>query len=164
MPALPVPTQDVQRSLVQLRDRLQDTLERWRHVLQREAQRAETRLTRSSRSVPPVFFSSPALEIDETDDDVIVRADLPGLRAEEVKVEATPDRLIISAERSETREERDGDLHRLERRYGSLTRSIALPCEVIPEKARARFRDGVLRVTLPKSEQGKARRVRVRVS
>jgi HSP20 family protein len=164
MPALPVPSQDVQRSLAQLRDRLQDALERWRHALQRETRRSEAQLTRSARAVSPMFFSSTALEIDETDDDVIVRAELPGLRPEEIKVEATPDRLIISAERSETREERDGGLHRLERRYGSVTRSVALPCEVIPEKARARFRDGVLRVTLPKSERGKARRVRVRVA
>lgn len=154
MPMLLALPEHVRRPLEQLRERLHGALDRWRLGRQREdGQEART-------LVRPVF-SGPALDIEETDDEVIVRAELPGLRPDNFTVEATGDRLILRGEKSEEREEHGRGFHRMERHYGSFVRTIALPCEVVPDRATARYRDGVLRVTLPKTESSKTRRVRV---
>jgi HSP20 family protein len=109
-------------------------------------------------------FSGPALDVEETEDEVLVRAELPGLRPGDFTVEALGDRLTIRGEKGEEREERGRGFYRLERRAGAFVRSVALPCEVDPDRTRATYRDGVLRVSLPKTEAAKARRVRVQVS
>jgi HSP20 family protein len=157
MPMLPVLPEDVRRPLEQLRERLHAALDRWRPGRHREEEGPE------GWSLARPVFSGPALDVEETDDEVIVRAELPGLRPDDFTVEATADRLVLRGEKSEERAEHGWGFHRMERRYGSFVRTIALPCEVDPDKAKARYRDGVLRVTLPKTEASKARQVRVEV-
>ena len=157
MPILP---QEVRRPLEQLREQIHHALDRWLPGRRRpEDEERELEAQPLARRV----FGGPALDVEETDDDVIVRAELPGLRPDDFTVDVTGDRLIIRGEKGEEREERGRGFHRMERRYGSFVRSVALPCEVDPDRVTARYHDGVLRVTMPKTEASKARRIRVEV-
>ncbi|MBX5492678.1 MAG: Hsp20/alpha crystallin family protein [Chloroflexi bacterium] len=148
---------EVRRPLVELRDRLHAVLDRWWPGGGREDEReAPQLLVRRA-------YSGPVADVEETDDAVIVRAELPGLRPEDFTVEATADRLIVRGEKRQEREEQGRGFHRVERRYGAFVRSIALPCEVDPDRAEAAYRDGVLRVTLPKTAAARARQIKISV-
>jgi HSP20 family protein len=110
-----------------------------------------------------LFASPPAIDLDETDDEVVVTADLPGLDAEDFSVEVTGERLVIRGEKKhEKNEERRGYRYH-ERRYGAFARAVQLPCEVDTDKTQADYTRGVLRVTLPKTESAKAKRVKIQV-
>jgi HSP20 family protein len=158
MPPLPALPEEVRRPLEHLREQVQSALDRWR-----PGRRGDDDVAIDARPLARVVFGGPPLDVEETDDEVIVRAELPGLKADEFTVEATKDRLIIRGEKREEREERGWGFHRMERSYGSFMRTVALPGEVNPDKATARYRDGVLQVRLPKTEASKARHVRVEV-
>ena len=101
---------------------------------------------------------SPAIEVEEHNGQLEVHAELPGLKAEDVKVEVTDDALVIRGERKSEREHRHGQAYRSERRYGEFYRSIPLPQGVEAEKAKAEFHDGVLQVTVPVPQQQKEKR------
>ncbi len=102
---------------------------------------------------------SPAIEITERDNNYVVRAELPGLKPEEVQVEITGDALVIQGEHEESREEEDrGKVHRSEIRYGQFYRRIPLPEEANADQAQARFENGVLQVTIPVPRQQSQRR------
>lgn len=98
---------------------------------------------------------SPEVELIEHDGQLIVRADLPGLSREQVKVEVTQDALIISGERKDEFEHKEKNYYRSERAYGSFYRRVPLPQGVKTEGATAQFKDGVLEVMMqaPKREQ-----------
>ena len=89
---------------------------------------------------------------------LIVRADMPGIKLEEVKVEVEDDILTVSGEHEESKEEKDEKFVRRERRYGSFMRSIALPPGVDPDKVAATVKDGVLEVTVPLPEEAKQKK------
>jgi HSP20 family protein len=92
---------------------------------------------------------APPIEVLERDDKLVVRAELPGLSKDDVKVEVTDDLLTIGGERREEREEtREGYRHS-ERRYGRFSRSVPLPEGVSPEDVRCTFQNGVLEITMP---------------
>lgn len=92
---------------------------------------------------------SPQIEVFERDGQLIVRADLPGLNKDDVKIHITDDQLIIEGERRQEREENEEGFYRSERIYGSFYRSIPLPEGVTDEDVKASFRDGVLEITMP---------------
>jgi HSP20 family protein len=92
---------------------------------------------------------SPAIEVSERGDRLVVRADLPGLAKDDVKVEVLDNHLVIQGERRQEHEEQEGGYRRSERRYGSFYRSIPLPQGAQTEQARAEFKDGVLEVSVP---------------
>jgi HSP20 family protein len=98
---------------------------------------------------------SPAIDVERDNGGLVVRADVPGIKPEEVKVEIEDGILTVSGEHEETKEEKDEDRHflRRERRYGSFHRSMALPAGVDASQVKATTRDGVVevRVPLPKS-------------
>lgn len=103
---------------------------------------------------------APAIEVAYRDGNFEVSAELPGLKEDEVRVEVTNDALIIQGERRIERQEGDGGIRRTERRYGQFYRLIALPDGADAENARAEFRDGILRVTIPVSEaQSRTRQI-----
>jgi HSP20 family protein len=106
----------------------------------------------------------PAVDVVEDDDAVRVTAELPGLDEKDFTVEVRNDRLILRGEKRAGREEKKRDYYYSECSYGSFTRSVPLPCEVNADKATANYKHGVLHVTLPKTEPGKAKRVKVDVS
>jgi HSP20 family protein len=94
---------------------------------------------------------APAMEVLEREGALIVRAELPGLKPEEVKVEVRDGALLIEGERKQEIEKDEAGFHRTERRYGRFSRIIALPDTADAEKAEARFENGVLEVTVPVS-------------
>lgn len=102
----------------------------------------------------------PNLEIAERGGRLVVRADLPGLTKDDVKVELRDDALCIEGERRQEREEKRKGLYRSERTYGRFYREVPLPEGVDPERATASFKNGVLEVTMPAPpRQAKGRRV-----
>lgn len=106
----------------------------------------------------------PAMDLVEADDHYVLRADLPGLSHDDVQIEVEDDVLTVSGERKAEHEQRGEGYHRLERSYGSFSRSLTLPEGVDPEAVQASFDRGVLEVRIPKPEQRKPRRVSIGVS
>jgi HSP20 family protein len=105
----------------------------------------------------------PAMDLVETDDHFVLRADLPGLSEEDVNIEVEDNVLTVSGERkSEAQEQREG-FYRVERSFGSFRRALTLPEGVDPEAVTAKFDKGVLEVRIPKPEQRKSRRVSIQV-
>ncbi|MDX2005963.1 MAG: Hsp20/alpha crystallin family protein [Meiothermus sp.] len=102
------------------------------------------------------------LDVYEEGDKVMVKASLPGLKPEEIKVEVRGDVLYISGEAKQTEEKKERDYHLREHRFTRFERSIVLPSEVVSEKAQANFEDGVLFLTLPKTETTKPKAIPVR--
>jgi len=100
----------------------------------------------------------PAVEISERDNNYIVKAELPGLKPEDVKIEATEDALILEGERKYEHEEEKGGVRRSERRYGQFYRSIPLPEGANVDQIKARFENGVLEVSVPTPQQQSSRR------
>jgi HSP20 family protein len=103
----------------------------------------------------------PPIEIFERDNQIVVRAELPGLKKEDVNVELQEDRIVIQGERRREQEERDRGYYVSESSYGMFYREIPLPDGVDPDRAKARFDNGVLEVSMPVSEQRKRRRIEV---
>jgi HSP20 family protein len=101
---------------------------------------------------------SPQVEVFERDDQLVVRADLPGMRKDDVDVEITDDAIVIKGERTQEYEGREEGFYRSERSYGKFYRSIPLPEGIDPEEANATFRDGVLEITMPAPERSQKRR------
>lgn len=102
-------------------------------------------------------YWSPNLEVREQDNRLIVSADLPGLNKEDVKVEVTNEGLAIQGERRQEQEQRQGGVYRSERSYGRFYRLIPLPEGAETDKAKADFKNGVLQVQVPLSQQQKQR-------
>ena len=106
----------------------------------------------------------PPVDIEEDNREYIVKAELPGMKKEEVKLKVEGGTLTISGERKAEKEEKDKKYHRLERSYGTFQRSFTLPEGTQPEKISAEFKDGVLLVHLPKDEKAKPRAIEVTVN
>jgi HSP20 family protein len=104
---------------------------------------------------------TPAIDVVREDDHLVLRADLPGIKPEEVSIEVEDDILRVSGEHRESKEEKDKRYVRRERRYGSFSRSMALPVGVDAKKIRAKTHDGVVEVTIPLPEEAKKESVRI---
>lgn len=104
----------------------------------------------------------PSMDLAETDSQIEVKMDVPGFNPEEVNVEVQGNVLIVTGEKKEEKEEKGKTFHRIERRTGSIQRSVTLPCDVQQDKIAAECKNGVLTVTLPKAEQSKARKIPVK--
>ena len=97
----------------------------------------------------------PAIDVTRADDKLLVHADIPGFKPEQVKIEVQDDILTISGEHQESKEEKDKHYLRRERRYGSFSRSIALPTGADAKKITATTHDGVVEVTIPLPKEAK---------
>ena len=104
---------------------------------------------------------TPAFDVSETDEDIIVKAELPGVDPKEVEVNLTGSTLTVNGEKKEEREDKTENMHRIERSFGSFSRSVTLPCEVKEDKIEATFKDGVLHLKLPKIELSKKRSIKI---
>ena len=107
-------------------------------------------------------WSAPAIDMYQTDDEVVVRAALPGFKADEVQINVTGDVLTLRGELKQQEEKQERAWHIREQRWGSFERSIALPTEVTADRAVADFEDGVLTITLPKAEEVKPKTITVK--
>ena len=101
------------------------------------------------------------LDVIDRDKELVVRAELPGVEKEDVKVEITGDRLLIEAERKFEEEEEKDDFYRHELGYGSLMRTVALPEEVDADNVHAELKEGILSITLPKIRVAEKHTVKV---
>jgi HSP20 family protein len=114
-----------------------------------------------SREWGTEMWAAPEVEVFQKNNELTIRADLPGLKQEDVKVDITDDEICIQGERKHEREEEREGYYRSERGYGSFCRTIPLPEGAITEQAKANFKDGVLEITLPAPPTRKGRRLEI---
>jgi HSP20 family protein len=107
---------------------------------------------------------SPAVDITEDETEYLITADLPQISKDDVNVMVENGSLILKGERRHEVDQRDKKVHRIERCYGSFYRSFTLPDDADGQRVTANFKDGVLRVSLPKSEEKKPRQIEVQVN
>ena len=106
----------------------------------------------------------PAVDVVRDDGNLVIRADVPGIKPEEVKVEVEDDILTVSGQHEERKEEKDKDYLRRERRYGSFSRSMALPAGVDPKRIKATTHDGVVEVTIPLPKEPEKKKIEVKAT
>jgi HSP20 family protein len=106
---------------------------------------------------------SPLVDISEDDKEYVIKAEVPELKREDVKVSVQDNILSISGERKSEKEEKNKKYHRVERTYGRFMRSFTLPDNCDGGKVSAEYKDGVLKIHLPKSEQAKPKAIDVKV-
>lgn len=105
---------------------------------------------------------NPSANVAETENEYEITVDLPGMKTEDVNVEFRNGDLWITGERKQEHEEQRKNWHRVERRYGQFRRVLNLGQDVDPDKVNAEFKDGVLKVTVPKSEKSKPKRIEIK--
>ncbi|MFN0169349.1 MAG: Hsp20/alpha crystallin family protein [Bryobacteraceae bacterium] len=106
---------------------------------------------------------SPAVDIAETEEALVLKADLPDVKLEDIEVRVENEALTLKGERRFEKEEKSKGYHRIERSFGTFMRTFAVPPSVEADKVSADYRNGVLTVTLPKKEAAKPRQVKVQV-
>ena len=111
----------------------------------------------------PLFGEELALDMYETDNDVVIKAALPGVKPEDIQISVVGNTLTIKGEVKEEEEVEERNYIRRERRYGKFARSVALPGEVEADKAKAEFENGILTLTIPKAEEAKPKTIEVKV-
>ena len=107
-------------------------------------------------------WSVPAIDMFQTDDEIVVKAALPGMKSDEVQINITGEVLTLKGEVKQNQEMEEKAWHIREQRFGSFERSIALPTDVVADKARADFENGILTITLPKAEEVKPKTIRIK--
>jgi HSP20 family protein len=105
----------------------------------------------------------PAVEIYDEKEDVVVKAELPGMKKEDLEINLAGDILTIKGEKKREEEAKEKDYYFSERSFGSFERSIDIPQKVLPDKVRATFKDGILEVRLQKSEEAKRKEIKIKV-
>lgn len=99
---------------------------------------------------------TPRVNVTEDNENIFVHAEIPGVDKNDIKINLVGDVLTISGEKKSEQKDENKNYYRIERNYGSFSRSFTLPSEVVVEKISADYKDGVLNITLPKTEQAKA--------
>jgi HSP20 family protein len=107
-------------------------------------------------------WSAPAIDMYQTDEEIVVKASLPGVKAEEVQINITGEVLTLKGETQQVEEKKDKAWHMREQRWGAFERAIALPTEVVADKAKAEFENGILTITLPKAEEVKPKIINIK--
>jgi HSP20 family protein len=105
----------------------------------------------------------PAVDLFEDKDNFVVKAELPGMKKEDIEVSVHEGVLTISGERKEEKEHKDAESYRSERYFGRFHRTVSLPTAVMAEKVAAHYKDGILTVSLPKAEEAKPKQIPVNV-
>jgi len=106
--------------------------------------------------------SMPAIDMYQTDNEIVVKAALPGIKADEVQINISGEVLTLKGETKRTEEKNDKAWHIREQRWGAFERSVGLPTAVVADKAKADFENGVLTITLPKSEEVKPKIINIK--
>jgi HSP20 family protein len=106
----------------------------------------------------------PALDLAEKDNELVVKCEVPGMDPKDIDISLSDGMLTIRGEKKQEREEKETDYHLVERSYGAFTRSIHLPKEVQGDKISASYKNGILKITLPKSEEAKKKEIKIKVA
>jgi len=107
--------------------------------------------------------TSPTVDFYEEKDDIVVKAELPGIDKNNVEVNLTDHTLTIKGEKKKEEEVKEKNYYRSERSYGSFVRTLELPTDVHADKVKATFKNGILEVRLPKTEEAKKKEIKVKV-
>ena len=124
----------------------------------------ESPLAELARSSQILSGWSPAMDLFEDKDNFVVKAELPGMKREDIEVSLHEGSLSISGERKSEEKHGEGETYRSERFFGRFQRTLTLPTPVASDKVKAAYKDGVLTVTLPKTEEAKPKQIEVKVS
>jgi len=103
----------------------------------------------------------PPVDIYETSDSIVLEAELPGLTKDNIVVEVKNNTLTLKGDKKFEREVKEENYHRVERSYGSFQRAFTLPSTVQQDRVKAKFRDGILEITIPKAEEAKPKQIKV---
>ncbi len=106
---------------------------------------------------------SPPVDIYETDENIVLKAELPGIERKDITLEVKENILTLKGDRKFEKEVKQENYHRVERSYGSFQRSFSLPSNIKRDRVEAEFKDGILEVTLPKAEVAKPKQIKVEV-
>ena len=104
---------------------------------------------------------NPSVDIFENDNEIVFKAELPGMNPKDIEVKLENNVLMLKGERRFEKETKEENYHRIEREYGNFSRSFALPSAVEGDKVTAEYKDGVLKVTLPKKEEIKPKPIKI---
>jgi HSP20 family protein len=107
---------------------------------------------------------TPAVDIFENDNNIVLKAELPGVDPKDVEVRVEDSTLYLKGERKFEKEVREDNYHRIERSYGSFARTFALPGTIDSDKVQAEYKDGLLTLTIPKREEAKPKTIKINVS
>ena len=118
--------------------------------------------TRPLRMYDGGQMSVPAVDMYQTDNEVVVKAAIPGVKADDVRINVTGEVLIIKGETREKEETKDKAYHIREQRWGMFERTVALPTDVVADKAKAEFENGILTITLPKAEEVRPKTISIK--
>lgn len=105
----------------------------------------------------------PAVDVYEEKDDVVIKAEIPGLSKEDISVQVSNSTLTIKGKKKREEEVKEDDYYRCERSFGAFTRVVDLPCDVKADQVKASFKNGVLEVRMPKTEEAKKTAVTVKI-
>ena len=104
---------------------------------------------------------SPSVDVFETEGEIVVKAELPGMERNDIHLNLDNNVLTLRGERRFEKETKEDNYHRIERSYGAFSRAFTIPATVDEEKIRADYKDGVLKINLPKKEQAKPKQIRI---
>jgi HSP20 family protein len=105
----------------------------------------------------------PEFDLSETKNELILKAEVPGISAKDVSISLVDNMLVIKGEKKQEMEEKDENYHYVGRSYGTFARSIPLPREVQGDKVKASYKEGILRIVLPKSKEAKEKEIQIKV-
>jgi len=130
--------------------------------LRREMDDLWRNLTGEKEFLPMKEEWMPAVDVSETKDSLIVKAEIPGMESKDIDISLSGDLLTIKGEKKQKTEEKKENYHRIETRYGAFSRTIRVPVPVNSEKIKASYDNGVLKITLPKKEEVKAKQIEIK--
>ncbi|MFO8240258.1 MAG: Hsp20/alpha crystallin family protein [Dissulfuribacterales bacterium] len=130
--------------------------------LRREMDDLWGNLTGEKEFLPMKGEWMPAVDVSETKDSLIVKAEIPGMESKDIDVSLCGDLLTIKGEKKQKTEEKKENYHRIETHYGAFSRTIRVPVSVNSEKIKASYDNGVLKITLPKKEEVKAKQIEIK--
>jgi HSP20 family protein len=132
--------------------------------MRREMDRIWERFTRES---PTSTFEQdwlPSLDLLETEKSLVAEVEVPGINPNDIDISVTPEMLTITGEKKQKTEEQENSYHVMERPHGRFSRSIPLPTAVNPDQVEAHYKDGILRITMGKSETARSKRIEVKTA
>ena len=129
--------------------------------MERELRRMLRNFESTGEEPASMAMWAPPVDIFETDNEVVVRAELPGMDQKDIDIRIDNNVLTIKGERKIDQRVKEENYHRIESMYGSFIRSFTLPATVDPDNVKAEYKSGILTVTLPKKEQSKPRQIKV---